>query len=745
MLSTMIPVKKPDIDIRPKENPLLPLLKRYFGFPSFRPLQEDIIRDALANRDVFALLPTGGGKSLCFQLPALARPGLTVVVSPLISLMKDQVDALQANGIPATFLNSSLGIVESRTRLAGLHRGEYRILYMAPERMMLDGLLGSLGNWDLNLIAIDEAHCISEWGHDFRPEYRELAKLRTLFPKTAIMALTATATKRVRADITKILGLRSPKCYVASFNRPNLTYRVLAKDKPYNQIIALLRKNEDHCGIIYCQSRKSTEYLANRLKQDGIAALPYHAGMSARDRSNNQDLFLRDEAKVICATIAFGMGINKPNVRFVMHYDLPKNIEGYYQETGRAGRDSLPSDCILLFNAGDVVKQTRFIDEKPDLKEQVMARTKLSQMVHYAESAGCRRKELLGYFGEDLPQDNCGSCDNCLTPKTTFNGTGVAHKFLSCVRQVRSYSGFGVGTAHITHVLTGANTEKIRRWNHEQLPIYGTGKEYRRNEWAVIGRELVRLGLLRQTQDKFSVLELTPQGLETVEQMKAVILTKPMAAPERETRRVGEISCDETLFASLKRLRRKLADQLNVPAYIIFSDVALRQMARYYPSNENELLRISGVGEKKLKEFGSIFLDEIRNYLDSNPRQEFTDDAMLAPAPVAPKRRGDSARETLKRFCAGESPEQISRERSLVIGTIHGHLAEMCEAGENVDINRIFTPEEHNLIKAAFAQAGISSIAQVYHLLGEKISYGQLRIYRAALKSKNTATFKIPD
>jgi ATP-dependent DNA helicase RecQ len=374
-------------------------LKQYFGFAAFRPLQEEIIRDSLAGKDVFAVLPTGGGKSLCFQLPALVRPGLTVVVSPLIALMKDQVDALQAAGVAATFLNSSLGAGGSRPRLRGLHAGEFRLLYVAPERLMLSGFLDGLKKWKVNLFAIDEAHCISEWGHDFRPEYRQLSTLRGLFPDVPMMALTATATGRVREDIVKQLHLRSPACYVASFNRPNLTYRVAAKSGAYEQILAYVRGRPAESGIIYVQARKTAESMAAKLTADGVKALPYHAGMEGGARSRNQEAFLRDEARVVCATIAFGMGINKPNVRFVIHYDLPKNIEGYYQETGRAGRDGLPSECLLLFSPGDRVKQMRFIDEKPDAKERDIARAQLEQMIHYAEVATCRREFLLGYFG----------------------------------------------------------------------------------------------------------------------------------------------------------------------------------------------------------------------------------------------------------------------------------------------------------------------------------------------------------
>src|SRR5256714_1939895 len=533
---------KPDLQ-------LLPLLKQYFGFTSFRPLQEQIIRDALTGQDVFALLPTGGGKSLCFQLPALARPGLVVVVSPLIALMKDQVDALQAGGVAATFLNSSLAAHESRTRLRGLHNGRFRLLYVAPERLMLSGFLADLQKWNVNLLAIDEAHCISEWGHDFRPEYRQLSAMRDVFPQTPMMALTATATERVRADIIRLLKLREPGCYVASFNRPNLTYRVSAKARPYEQTLAFIRARPKDSGIVYCQSRKTAESIAGRLNADGVKAAPYHAGMESGDRARNQDLFLRDEIRVVCATIAFGMGINKPNVRFVVHYDLPKNIEGYYQETGRAGRDGLPSECLLLFSAGDVVKQTQFIEEKTDAQEQRIARQQLQQMVRYAEIPTCRRGALLEYFGETFPESNCGGCDNCLAPRETWDGTVAAQKFLSCVYRIREKSGFGVGVQHLVEVLCGADTEKVRKWGHHQIPTYSIGTEHSRAEWAAIGRDLVRLGLLRQDAAKFNIVEIPDEGRIALKTRRPVVLTRPVTAPAAAAKhRAGEIACDEGLF-----------------------------------------------------------------------------------------------------------------------------------------------------------------------------------------------------
>ncbi len=600
---------------------LLPTLKRYFGFTSFRPLQQEIIQAVLAGRDVFALLPTGGGKSLCYQLPALMRPGLTVVVSPLIALMKDQVQAMESCGVAATFLNSSLTGKESQKRLEGLRQGKYCLLYVAPERLMLPDFLAELKAWKVNSIAIDEAHCISEWGHDFRPEYRKLSELRELFP-VPMVALTATATGRVQSDIVRHLGLKQPAIYTASFNRPNLTYRVIPKSDPEKQVLNFIKSRKDESGIIYCQSRQRTETIAAVLNAQGVKAQPYHAGLSNEERSRNQDLFLRDEVQVICATIAFGMGIHKSNVRFVIHYDLPKNIEGYYQETGRAGRDGLASECLLLYQAGDAAKQFWFIAEKTQPGERQIAEEQLRQMVHYAELSTCRRKSLLGYFGEIQGPENCGACDNCFAPPETYDGTLDAQKFLSCVFRIRQKNGFGTGMNHVIEVLTGAKTEKIRQWRHEELSTYGIGKERSRKEWAAIGRGLIRLGFLLQNSEKFSVLELTESGQDALQARRTVMLSKTIHTPETKKTHSDEAGYDEILFESLRRLRKSLADERDVPAYVIFSDATLRQMARDYPLQEPEFLRISGVGQKKLEAFGGVFLEAIAAHLKETPRNQ---------------------------------------------------------------------------------------------------------------------------
>ena len=601
-------------------------LKQHFGFDSFRPRQEEIIRAALDGRDVFALLPTGGGKSLCFQLPAVMEEGLTIVVSPLIALMKDQVDALHLAGIPATFLNSSLDGPESKARLRGLYDGEYRMLYMAPERLMLPGFLDRAGSWNLRRIVVDEAHCISEWGHDFRPEYRQLGAIRERFAGVPIMALTATATERVRHDIVNHLHLADPAILVGSFNRQNLTYRVIPKDKPARQVLHFLKARPDEAGIVYCSSRKATEALAEKLVGDGIRARPYHAGLTAEERSRHQEQFLRDEIEVICATIAFGMGINKPNVRFVIHYDLPKNPEGYYQETGRAGRDGLPSECVLLFSPGDVAKQMAFLEEKTDPHERQIAAEQLRQMVHFAENSACRRRWLLEYFGEPFDTPNCQGCDNCLTPRDTFDGTLEAQKLLSTVYRIRQKSGFTFGLNHVVEVLMGGDSGAIRKWGHSTISAYGIGKDGKRSDWQAYGRELIRQGLLAQQPGKFVTVDLSAAGLEALRARTPITLTRPVPGKTgRETREPrrrdsGYVSGaiaphDGALLDRLKKLRRSIADERNVPAYIVFSDVTLREIAARLPTTLEEFSAIPGVGAVKLADFGRTFIEEVAAHL----------------------------------------------------------------------------------------------------------------------------------
>ena len=703
-------------------------LKQHFGYTTFRPLQEEIVRDALGGRDVFALMPTGGGKSLCFQLPALLRDGLTIVVSPLISLMKDQVDALQASGVAATFLNSALDGSEARTRLRGLYNGKFRLLYVAPERLMLDSFVEKVKEWNVAQIAIDEAHCISEWGHDFRPEYRALSRLRELLPNVPIMALTATATERVRGDILAQLKLREPRSYVASFDRPNLTYRVVPKSAPYEQLLEFLESRPNDSGIVYCASRKAADSVAAKLNADGVTAKPYHAGLETEERSRHQEMFLRDDVRVVSATIAFGMGINKPNVRFVVHYDLPKNIESYYQETGRAGRDGLPSDCMLLFSASDVVKQTRFIDEKSESEARI-AREQLRQMVHYAETRECRRTTLLRYFAEERPNESCNGCDNCLNPPETFDGTVAAQKFLSCVLRVQQKSGFAFGLNHIVEVLTGADTGPIRERGHNELSTYGIGREIKRDAWQAIGRELLRLGLVEVAPGKFATLQVTDAGRDALRARTPITLTKQAEKPDAKVKeRAGAIECDEALFGKLRSVRRTLADARNVPAYVIFPDVALREMARAYPTTASEFRRIPGVGEQKLKDFAVPFLDVITEYLQSNPRQSF------APPNDSRTRRpqlNESEAETLRRFRAGESVEEIARKRGFVRNTILGHLTLAVESGAPLAIDQFFTSAQLQELTTTMAQTGARNLTGMRDQLGGRYEIAELRVFRA--------------
>jgi ATP-dependent DNA helicase RecQ len=595
---------------------------------------------------------------------------------------------------------------------------------------MLETFLERALNWNIAQFAIDEAHCISEWGHDFRPEYRELKKLREHFPDAPVMALTATATERVRTDIVKELKLRDARCYIASFNRPNLTYQVVAKSAPYEQLLAFVRSRPNESGIVYCASRKSTESVARNLNEDGISAKPYHAGLTSSERTKHQESFLRDDVRVVTATIAFGMGINKPNVRFVVHYDLPKNLESYYQETGRAGRDGLPSECVLLFSASDVAKQIHFIDEKGESEARI-ARAQLRQMVHYAETRECRRATLLSYFGEDYPEPSCEGCDNCLTPRETFDGTIPAQKFLSCIHRIHARSGFGFGLNHVVDVLRGADTEAIRQRSHNELSTYGIGHELKRESWQAIGRELLRLGLVECAPGRFATLSLTPAGLETLRTRTSVTLTKQVDLAEKAARsRIGAIECDESLFERLRALRRQLADERGVPAYIIFSDVSLREMARNYPTNIGEFRRIAGVGEQKLKDFAEPFLSEIRAYLTTNERRTFTENG----GPLRPQRRArlnDSQLETLRRFQRGETVDDIARARGFVRSTIYSHLLAAIECGKLPQAReRFFTPSQEKEIAAAFRQAGNGTLVDVSALLGAKYDIGLLRIFR---------------
>jgi len=635
-------------------------LHQYFGYTSFRPLQEAIIRDVLERKDVFVLMPTGGGKSMCYQLPALLMEGVTVVVSPLISLMKDQVDGLEANGIAAACMNSTQSARENRDVKTAFLENRLKVLYVAPERLMMPGTLAFLKKGKVSLFAIDEAHCISEWGHDFRPEYRKLKLLRdpkTGFPDIPIIALTATATERVREDIISQLNLHLPPekgPYVASFNRKNLYYEVRPKKETFSEITDYLRRHRGEAGIIYCQSRNSVEALTKKLNIAGFRALPYHAGLSDSERNRNQEMFIKDDVDIIVATIAFGMGIDKSNVRFVIHYDLPRNLESYYQETGRGGRDGSPCECILFFSRGDRFKIEYFISQKTNEKEKDISLVQLRQMVAYCEVNKCRRQTLMEYFGEELPEP-CGNCDCCLTPKDTFDGTEAAKKLITCVQELNQR----FGTNYVIDVLTGSKNKKIRQNRHERLKSHGSGLEFTKEQWKSLASEMINTGLLDVSGTKYPVLKLNAMSRKILKGLEQVELVCPEGfAPEAEEsfmpstvtgtkgKKADDLSFSEEetfsdifsvasdilkaseakkaiisgkepdpiLFERLRALRKEIALQKNLPPYIIFSDTSLKEMATRFPQTSEEFHSITGVGEHKLRKYGDVFLKEIENY-----------------------------------------------------------------------------------------------------------------------------------
>jgi len=723
---------------------LAPLLKQIFGYDSFRPLQREIMDATLADRDVVAILPTGAGKSLCFQLPALAREGLTLVISPLIALMKDQVDALVASGVAATFINSSLQGSETARRLSGLEHGQYKLLYAAPERVMMPGFISDLQRWGVTAIAVDEAHCISEWGHDFRPEYRMLAQLRDKLPGVPFLALTATATEQVRGDIIRQLHLHEPQVFLASFNRPNLSYTIVPKAKATVQVYDFVRQRPDESGIIYVQSRKSAEGLAAALSAEGVKAVAYHAGLQPEERAANQEAFIRDEAHVVCATIAFGMGINKPDVRYVIHADLPKNIEGYYQETGRAGRDGLPSECVLLYSRGDLVRNLKFLDEMTDPQAAEIAARQMRLMSDFAEGTECRRFSLLDYFGETWPGDNCGGCDICLQPRETWDATTQAQKLLSCIFRIRQKSGFSTGLNHVVEVLAGANTEKIRKWYHDQLTTYGIGKDTPREEWTALGRQLMRLGYIEATQDSFQTLSLSRSGLAALMNRTPIMLTRVPLAEKASTStarvaKAGSIACDEALFAELRTLRKQIADERGVPPYVIFGDTSLRHMCRSYPRTERDFLAVPGVGSQKLADYGTAFMEAITHWLETHTAQRFADEAPPPPPPKMKVAEGlnATALETLRLHRQGHSPEKIASLRSLVISTIHNHLAQAIQHGQlQANPRDHYSAEAEAEIRATVAEHGLESLGKLKEALGSRYDYPVLHYFRAFAQRK---------
>ncbi len=701
-------------------------LKKYFGFDSFRPLQREIVEAVLGGNDVFALMPTGAGKSLCFQLPAVLLPGITIVISPLIALMKDQVDGLNAAGIPATFLNSSLSGQELYARIRDLKEGKYKLLYIAPERFPTTGFLEFLEELTISLCVVDEAHCISEWGHDFRADYRNLHVLREQFPNAPIMAVTATATEQVLTDILEQLHLRADtRIFRASFDRKNLIYQVWPKRGPLSQLTGYLERKKGESGIVYCLSRDGTERLAASLKAHGHNALPYHAGLERNVRAKTQELFDRDKVDIICATIAFGMGIDKPNVRFVVHYDIPKNIPSYYQETGRAGRDGLSSDCILFYASGDRQKYMMFFEDKTP-EERARAISELDKVVDLAELTTCRRRALLGYFGEDYPSANCGTCDNCLSKQNaeSFDGTRLAQMFLSCVVRLKE----NFGQAHVIDVLKGSRGQKIQDFRHHELPTYGVGHEYKKEEWRHFANEFRRQGLIVQDHDHFSVVKVTRKGWDVLKNGLQVTLSRPKEI-EGVSREAVELPAPNMkLFEELRQLRRTIAEQQSVPPYVIFNDYTLKEIAARLPVDGQEFLAISGVGEVKARQYGMQFLSVVRTFRKENPSIVGTDVVHHAPRE---EKVTDSAIDTLAYFRKGYSLAKIAGLRGFSVSTISSHLAALIQNGDITSIDSLVEPTKLAPIRAAFQKAGYAALGPVKEQLGDGFTYEELRFVRA--------------
>ena len=702
-------------------------LKTVFGFHEFRSPQQDVIERVVAGEDVFLVMPTGGGKSLCYQIPALHRDGVAIVVSPLIALMKDQVDALIANGARAACLNSSLTSAEVGRVFQQMDAGTLDLLYVAPERLMMPEFLERLGTLKLALFAIDEAHCISQWGHDFRPDYVKLGRLRTNFPAVPIVAMTATADPETRQDIINQLGINNATVFVAGFDRPNITYTVIPKQKPLVQLGSFLSGRRDEAGIIYALSRKRVEQVAERLREAGFSAAAYHAGLPDDERMRVQDAFRKDDIRIVVATVAFGMGIDKPNVRFVVHYDMPKSVESYYQETGRAGRDGLPSEALMLFGMGDVMTARMLIENSDNAERVKIELQKLNAMVGYAEALTCRRRALLAYFG-DQRQHDCGNCDICTDPPQRFDASEQAKKALSCVYRV----GERFGMMHVIEVLRGSKNQRVRELKHDQLSTYGIGSDTSAVDWENIIRQLIHLGYLAQDFTRFGALKLTPVARPVLKGETAVILGRPRDAVQTvekgKKRAGGRRDYDQALFDALRATRKKIADAANVPPFVVFSDATLAEMARSRPADARELLQVSGVGEHKLRQYGRVFLDVIATYTRENVGfsvSSLTDKDLALTT-------SDTQKETLRLYREGLDLEELSARRGLKSSTIAAHLEELHGLGADVDLLRFVAQEKVPLIRAQLEKLGGLGLSELREALPDDVSYEDIRLVRGA-------------
>ncbi|NCD33181.1 MAG: DNA helicase RecQ [Spartobacteria bacterium] len=704
------------------------ILKQTFGYDTFRPLQHKVIENILSQRDTLAIMPTGGGKSLCYQIPALIFDGLTVVVSPLIALMKDQVEQMRAAGVSALFLNSTLSPQEYNANMAAIRRDEVRLLYVAPETLMMPHLLELLDSVKVACLTIDEAHCISEWGHDFRPEYRQIIEVRRRYPRSVCLALTATATPQVRKDIETSLGFEHSNQFVASFNRENLYIEVMPKKDPAGQTLRFLESRKNESGIIYCFSRKQVETLARYLNGNGYSACPYHAGLNDTVRRENQESFIRDDTQIIVATIAFGMGINKPNVRFVIHYDLPKSIENYYQEIGRAGRDGLPSHCLLLYSYADANKIRYFIREKQG-KERQAATEHLNAIVRYAEDErNCRRIPLLKYFGESWGQTTCDNCDNCMgEPPELTDITIPAQKFLSCV--IRTGECFGTG--YIISVLRGSTARKIIQNEHEKLPTHGIGKDLTEDQWTVLARGLLHSGYLKK-EGEYPTLHVTDKARLALSRRTPImgILQEPEELVATKSKQRTDIEYNHDLFELLRKTRKTLADEAGVPPYVVFSDRTLVEMSAYLPQSLDALINISGVGQVKLQQYGELFLAHICQFCKDNQLVEKSKPTIRERSRATPRWMAIG-----QAYNNGSSIRDLRAISGVKEATILKHLADFAMAGNPLRLGDDLTvdglsPEDETAIMDAFSELGTLALRPIFDRMNEKIPYETLHMMR---------------
>ena len=717
----------------------LEILKHRFGYDSFRMNQQSAIQSVLDAKNCVVLMPTGGGKSLCYQIPALMMEGLTVVVSPLISLMKDQTDALKNNGVEAVFLNSTQTDRQQVEVFQSVRNGKTKLLYVAPERLFQSGdrFIDFLKGLKLSLFAIDEAHCISSWGHDFRPEYLQLAKLKTHFPNVPLIALTATADKLVRKDIVERLNIPDAEVFVSSFNRPNIFYRVEPKRNSYPRLLDFLDEHRTESGIIYCLSRNSVESLASDLRDEGFDALPYHAGFDKQTRDQHQDRFLNDEVKIIVATIAFGMGIDKPDVRFVVHMDLPKNIESYYQETGRAGRDRLPSEALLFYTWADVLKLKSFVEIDGNPAQTEIMLRKLEKMAEFGGLKTCRRRFLLNYFSEEH-REPCQNCDNCTTRYELFDGTIIAQKALSAV--YRTGQRFGIN--YLIDLLRGSGSAKIRD-EHKSLKTYGVAADISKENWFEYFRDLIAQGFLAQTDGQYPVIVLTERSDDVLKRKTRVELIKLKVKEEKKSTLVPEVSIPyhRDLFDELRQLRTAFAKRENVPPYVIFSDSTLIEMAAYLPQNEADMRRISGVGDTKLEKYGRDFLKTINAYRVRNkldPQIHLNRQRSRQKSRTKRAADGtDTYQISLEMFRSGLSIKEIAESRAINTSTVENHLARFISTGK-VELHELVPESKIGPIREAVVKFNhTGALSPVKEFLGDDYSYGEIKAVIAAMQMES--------